>query len=89
MTSNVAYSKNEMLPESTYFSDPNATHYVEGIDYIGNFGAGIMGYYTSEFDAWRIARHLKLNKVEKVRVNPMTALSVSAGINLLVKDFIQ
>ena len=52
---------------STYVSDPAVTHYVESI---GDDSAGIQGWYTSEFDAHRVARFLKQRGHTNVAVVP-------------------
>lgn len=45
------------LPRSTFCTDPRATHTVDTAD--PDFGYGIYGYYTNEFDAHRVKRWLK------------------------------
>jgi hypothetical protein len=50
---------------STCVSDTQATHRV---DSISNICAGVYGYYTNEFDAYRVAKFLRDNGHTQVRV---------------------
>ena len=77
----------KMIVESTWCYDPNATHYVEGVDLKGDYGTGIMGYYTNEIDAWRVAKHLVSEGLIKVKVLTMKSLSTGGGIHPLVEEF--
>ncbi len=72
------------LPESTYCSDPLATHFVSGTS---ESSAGIQGYYRSEFDAHRVARHLRATGFEHVSVSPMPSETVP-GIHPLVMAYL-
>jgi hypothetical protein len=53
--------------ESTYYSDPEAKFTVSSL---GADSCGIQGYFTSEFDAHRVARHYRLRGHSNVSVDP-------------------
>ena len=68
--------------DSTYISDPAVKYYVEGI---GEDSAGIQGWYTSEFDAHRVARFLKANGYTNVDVVPYDHQKLPiSGMNHLI-----
>lgn len=76
--------------ESTYCSDPLATHIVEGIDRrINGHGSGILGYFKSELDAHRVARFYRNDGVSQVSVQPYDPTERTAGIHPLVQASMQ
>jgi len=72
------------LPESTYCSDPEATHTVDIFG--GPFGSGIYGYYTNEMDAHRVRKWVSDNGATIAQVNPYDPHApVVAGMHKFVE----
>jgi hypothetical protein len=59
-------------PESTYKSNPDATHSV----HTGG-GEVLYGWYTNEFEAWQVAKKLKEYGYINVQVKPYTPVAMS------------
>ena len=67
--------------QSTYCSNPAATHVVEGA---GPDGGGVFGYFTDEFSAHRVAKFYRArgNIANVEKYDPLTP--VAPGVNKFV-----